>query len=67
MGIGKRSKMKNEDCTDNIDWEEQTLQTVMDAANFGDPNAMNELEKRRREMDKLGTVTPKFSIQDDED
>lgn len=67
MDIGKRSKVKNEDCTDGIDWEEQTLQTVLDAANFGVPAAMNELDKRRRELDKLGTVTPKFSIQDDED
>jgi len=59
--------MKNEDCTDDIDWEEQTLQTIVDAAKFGVVQAQVELDKRRRAMEKLGTVTPKFSIQDDED
>lgn len=59
--------MENENCSDGIDWEEQTLQTIIDAANFGVPQAQLELERRRKELDKLGTVTPKFSIQDDED
>lgn len=59
--------MKNEDCTDDIDWEEQTLQTILEAANFGVVAAQIELDKRRKAMERLGTVTPKFSIQDDED
>ena len=59
--------MKKQDCTDDIDWEEQTLQNVVDAANFGVPAAEVELDKRRRAMEKLGTVTPKFSVIEDED
>lgn len=59
--------MRKEDCTDDIDWADQTLQTVMETAEFGVPAAQTELDKRRRAMEKLGTVTPKFSIQDDED
>lgn len=59
--------MKKQDCTDDIDWSDQTLQTVADAANFGVPAAKIELDKRRKAIDRLGTVTPKFSIQDDED
>jgi hypothetical protein len=59
--------MRKEDCTDDIDWAEQTLQAVVGAAEFGVPAAQTELDKRRRAMEKLGTVTPKFSIQDDED
>ena len=59
--------MRKEDCTDDIDWADQTLQAVMEAAEFGVPQAQVELDKRRKAMERLGTVTPKFSIQDDED
>ncbi len=59
--------MAKEDCTDDIDWASQTLQSVFDAAGFGVIAAQIELDKRRKAMEKLGTVTPKFSIQDDED
>ena len=59
--------MRKEDCTDDIDWADQTLQTIMEAAEFGVPQAQVELDKRRKAIQRLGTVTPKFSIQDDED
>jgi hypothetical protein len=59
--------IKNQDCTDNIDWADQTLQTVAEAAEFGSPEAKIELDKRRKAIDKLGTVTPKFSVTEDED
>ena len=59
--------MRKEDCTDDIDWAEQTLQAVMEAAEFGVPAAQIELDKRRKAMEKLDTVTPKFSIVEDED
>lgn len=56
-----------EDCTDKIDWASQTLQSVFDAADFGVVDAQIELDKRRKAMEKLDTVTPKFSIVEDED
>jgi hypothetical protein len=59
--------MAKEDCTDKIDWASQTLQSVFDAADFGVVEAQIELEKRRKAMQKLGTVTPKFSVIEDED
>jgi len=59
--------VRKEDCTDDIDWADQTLQTVMEAAEFGVPAAQVELDKRRKAMEKLGTVTPKFSVIEDED
>lgn len=59
--------MKNEDCTDDIDWADQTLQTVSEAAQFGVVSAQIELDKRRKEMEKLGTVIPKFSVTEDGD
>lgn len=59
--------MKNEDCTDDIDWTDQTLQTVSEAAQFGVVSAQIELDKRRKEMEKLGTVMPKFSVTEDGD
>ena len=59
--------MTKQDCTDDIDWADQTLQAVMEAAEFGVPAAQIELDKRRKMMEKLGTVTPKFSITEDED
>jgi hypothetical protein len=68
--------MRKEDCTDDIDWTEQTLQAVMEAAEFGVPAAQIELQQRQLEMaralndfenDKIDTVTPKFSVIEDED
>lgn len=59
--------MREENCTDDIDWADQTLQAVMGAAEFGVPAAQIELDKRRKAMEKLGTVTPKFSVIEDED
>lgn len=59
--------MREENCTDDIDWADQTLQAVMEAAEFGVPAAQSELDKRRKAMEKLGTVTPKFSVIEDED
>lgn len=59
--------MDKQDCTDNLDWSEQTLLVVADAAKFGVPGAKAELEKRRKVILGLGTVTPKFSVIEDED
>jgi hypothetical protein len=59
--------MKDADCTEGIDWSEQTLQVVSESAKFGVEGAIAELDKRRRAMEKLGTVTPKFSVIEDED
>jgi hypothetical protein len=59
--------MRKQDCTDKIDWASQTLQAVFDAADFGVVDAQIELDKRRKAMQKLGTVTPKFSVIEDED
>jgi hypothetical protein len=41
--------MKDEDCL-VIDWAEQTLQVLADAASFGVPEALTELERRRKLM-----------------
>ena len=59
--------IKNQDCTDNIEWADQTLQDIVEAAEFGVPEAKVELDKRRKAIEKLGTVTPKFSVIEDED
>lgn len=66
-----------ENCDPNdTDWSQSPLITLMDAAETGIENARKELEQRQLEMaralndlenNKIGTVTPKFSIQDDED
>jgi uncharacterized protein YciW len=58
--------MKDEDCLE-IDWTEQTLQVLAEAAQFGVPDAKNELEKRLNQITKFGTVTPQFSIEEDEE
>ena len=61
--------MKNTDCdtSSDFDWADQTLQVVTEAAQFGVVAAISELERRRKSMEKLDTVTPKFTIQDIED
>jgi hypothetical protein len=66
-----------ETCDPNdTDWGQAPLITLMDAAKAGIENARKELEKRQLEMaralndlenNKSGTVTPKFSIEEDED
>lgn len=66
-----------ESCDPNdTDWSQAPLVTLMDAAEAGIENARKELQQRQLEMaralndlenNKSGTVTPKFSIQDDED
>jgi hypothetical protein len=61
--------MNQENCDtgSNFDWEDQTLQVVTESAKFGVPGAIAELDKRRKAMEKLDTVTPKFSVIEDED
>lgn len=59
--------MKDADCTEGFDWSDQTLQVVSEAAKFGVIAAQIELEKRRKAMDKLDTVIPKFSNEENED
>lgn len=61
--------MIGEDCDTgpDFDWEGQTLQVIVESAKFGVPGAIAELERRRKQIDKLDTVTPQFSIEEDEE
>ena len=60
----------------DTNWAEAPLITLMDAAEAGIENARKELQLRQLEMaralndlenNKIGTVTPQFSIEEDEE
>lgn len=66
---------------EGFDWSEVDIMSVIDAANIGDKQAQAELARREKaagitnlssvlvnlQNNKSGTVTPKFSIEEDGD